>query len=86
MSYFLYKFLQEAAPYKTDLQNICSKFNRLKRAVAKLSLLLCCYGENNLPSALIKICTEFNINSVCTSETAAHNFCNACNETLGVLF
>jgi len=22
---------------------------------------------------------------VCTSETAAYNFCNACNETLGIL-
>jgi len=50
--------------------------------VAKLSLLLCYYGENNLPSTLFKICTKFNKNGVCNSETAAHNFCNACNETL----
>jgi len=28
--------------------------------VAKLSLLLCYYGENNLSSTLFKICTEFN--------------------------
>jgi len=68
-----------------DLQSNCSKFSRSKRPVAKLSLLLCCYGENNLPSTMFKICTESNKNSVCVSETAAHNFCNACNETLGVL-
>ena len=54
--------------------------------MAKLSLLLCYYGENNLPSTLFKICAEFNKNSVCTSKTAAHNFCNACNETLGVAY
>jgi len=34
-------------------------------------------------------CLKFVLNSiktvcVCTSETAAHNFCNACNEMLGV--
>jgi len=50
-----------------------------------LSLLLCYYGENNLPSTLFKICTEFNKNSVCTRETAARNFCNGCIETSGVL-
>jgi len=86
MSYILYEVLQETAPYKTDLQSKCSKFNRSKRPVAKLSLLLCLYGENNLPSTLFKICIEFNKNSVCTSDIAAHNFCNACNETLGVLY
>ena len=53
--------------------------------MAKLSLLLCYYGENNLPSTLFKICTEFNRNSVCDSEARVHNFCNACNQTLGVL-
>jgi len=29
---------------------------------------------------LLKICTEFNKNSVCTSETGPRNFCNACSE------
>jgi len=62
-----------------------SKFSHSKRPVAELSLLLCYYGENNLLSALFAICTEFNKNSVCASETVAHNFCNACNETLEVL-
>jgi len=33
--------------------------------VAKLSLLLCYYGENNLPFTLFKICTEFNKKTVC---------------------
>jgi len=67
---------------KTDLQSNCLKFSRSNRSVAKLSLLLCYYGENNFPSTLFKICAKFNKNSVCTSETAAHDFCNTCNETL----
>jgi len=47
---------------KTVLKNGCSKFSRWKRSVAKVSLLLCCLrdGENNLPSTLFKIYTEFN--------------------------
>ena len=83
MSHFLCEVLQQAAPSKTGLQSNCSKLSRSKWLVVKLSLLWCC-GENNLPSTLFKICAEFNKNSVCTSETAAHNFCNACKETLGV--
>jgi len=85
MSYFFCEVLQEAAPQKRIYKvAYCSKFNRLKWSRAKLSLLLCCCGENNSPTTLFKISTEFNKNSVCTSETAAHNFCKACNETLGV--
>jgi len=34
---------------------------------------------------LFKICTEINKNRAYTSETAAHNFYNVCNETLGAL-
>jgi len=49
---------------KTDLQSNCSKFSCSNRSVAKLSLLLCYYGENNLPSTPFKICAEFNKNSV----------------------
>ena len=59
----------------------CSKFNRSKRSVAKLPLL--CYlqdGENNLPTTLFKIYTEFN-KCACTYETAARNLCI---ERLGV--
>jgi len=52
--------------------------------VAKLSLLLFYCAENNLPSTLFNFFTEFNKNSVFTCETAAHNFCNAYYETLGV--
>ena len=32
------------------------------------------YGENNLPSTLFKICTEFNENSVCTRGGRSHFF------------
>jgi len=49
--------------------------------------LLCYYAQNNLPSALFQIFTELKKKlCVCTSETAAHNFCNTCNETLGVAY
>jgi len=34
---------------------------------------------------MFEIGTEINKNSVCSSETAAHNFCNDNNETLVVL-
>jgi len=73
---------------KTVLKNDCSKFNRSKRSVAKLSLLLCYLrdGENNLPSrpTPFKIYrpTEFSKKCACTNEFAVHNLCN---ETLGVL-
>ena len=44
-------------PKKTVLKHNCSKFSRLNRSVAKLSVLLCCLrdGENNLPSTPFKI-------------------------------
>ena len=82
---FLLWSLARSSSLKAHLYSQCSKFSRSMRSVAKLSLLLYYYGENNLPSTLFKICTEFNKNSVCASETAAHNFCNTCNETLGIL-
>ena len=52
--------------------------------MAKLSLLLCCLqdGENNLPSTLFKLYTEFNKKCACTNKTAARNLCS---ERLGVL-
>ena len=84
MSYFFMKSCKKRL-LKTDLQSNCSKFSRSKRSVAKLSLLLCCYGENNLTFTLFEISAEFNKNSVFTNENTAHNFCNACNETFGVL-
>ena len=64
MGYFLWSFARRRSLKKTDLKNYCSKFSRSKRSVAKLSLLLCCLrdGENNLPSTLFKIYTEFNKN------------------------
>jgi len=81
MGYFFMKsckkqFLKKRI-YKVIVQN---------SAVQSGQWLCClsCYGENNLPSTLFKICAEFTKNNVCTSETAARNFCNACNETLGV--
>ena len=45
---------------------------------------ICCLrdGENNLPSTLVKIYTEFNKKRACTNETAARNLCS---ERLGVL-
>jgi len=66
------------------LKNDCSKFNRSKRSVAMLSLLLRCLrvGENNLPSTLFKIYTEFNKKCACTNETAARNLCNERLEVL----
>jgi len=69
---------------KNGFKNDCSKFNRLKRSVAKLSLLLCYLrgGENHLPSTPFEIYTDFNTKCVCTNETAAQNLCN---EKLGVL-
>ena len=47
-------------------------------------MLLCCLqdGENNLPSTLFKIYTEFNKKCACTNETAARNLCS---ERLGGL-
>jgi len=67
--------LARSSSLKTDLWSHCSKFSRSKRSVCKLSLLLCYYMEKTFPSALLNICAECNKNSVCTSETAAHNFC-----------
>ena len=82
---FFYEVLQEATPWKTDLQSYWSKFSSSKLTAAfELSLFLCCYGENNLPSTLFKIVLN-SIKTVCASETSAQNFCNACNKTLGVL-
>ena len=67
------------------LKNDCSKFSRSKRPVVNLSLLFCCLrdGENNLPSTLLKIYTEFNKKCACTNETATRNLCN---ERLGVAY
>jgi len=59
---FFMKFCKKEFLSKTVLKNDCSKFNRSKRSVAKLSLLLCCLpdGENNLPSTPFK----FILNSI----------------------
>ena len=77
---FLWNFARSSL--KNGLKKYyCSKFNRSKRSVAKLPLL--CYlqdGENNLPTTLFKIYTEFN-KCACTYETAARNLCI---ERLGV--
>jgi len=69
---------------KTVFKNDCSKYSRSKRSVAKLSLLLCCLrnGENNLPSNLFEIYTEFNKKCACTKETAARILCNEVGSTL----
>ena len=72
-----YEVLQEFLK-KTILKNDCSKFSRSKRSVAELSLLFCCLrgGENNMPSTLFKIYTEFNKKCACTNETGARNLWN----------
>ena len=74
---FFTKFCKEFLQ-KTVLKNDCSKFSCSKRSVAKLSLLLCCLrdGENNLPSTLFKVYTEFNKKCKRTNETAARNLCS----------
>ena len=63
IGYFLWSFARSSLK-KTVLQNDCSKFNRSKKSVAKLSFLICCLrvGENNLPSTQFKMYTEFNKN------------------------
>jgi len=79
---FFIKFCKEYLK-KMVLKNDYSKFSCSKRSVAKLSLLCCLRdGENNLPSTLCKIYTEFNKKCAYTKETAARILCN---ERLGVL-
>ena len=77
IGYFSWSFVRRSS-LKTVLKNDCSKINRSKRSVAKLSLLLCCLrdGENNLPSKPFEIYTEFNKKCACTNETAVRNLCN----------
>jgi len=82
MSYFFYKILVETAPkkriYKVIFQNSAVQTDQW------LSFLSCFVTMEKTICPLY--CTEFNESSVCTSETAVHNFCNACNETVGVAY
>jgi len=66
IGYFLRSFARSS--FKNGLKNVCSKFSRSKRSMAKLSLLLCCLrdGENNLPSSPFKFYTKFNKKCVCS--------------------
>jgi len=62
IGYFFLKFCKKEFLKKMVLKNDCSNFNRSKRSVAMLSLLLRCLrvGENNLPSTPFKIYSLLN--------------------------